>query len=561
MAETKLFWDIEKEKKNRIYVLFAVLLVIYFIPFYFIWLIVKTLFYVKAQGNAALAPFSWFGFDTVLVLIIAAVLTSMHWYLSQRNLVSRVTRLVNARIPDPRDQYHNVFTNIVDELATAAGGITVEPYIIPTGALNAFAVSDLQGRNVVGVTEGLLSRLSRAELQSIIAHEIAHIASNDSLLTTIACALFSIHGEAIRQINASVHKRSARYNPITGEEMPSSAAAAALMVLPLLTLIFITDALATLLNMFINREKESRADAAAVRYSRDPRSLASALYKISTHWRGAGCGGDNLAPIFILNPHYSKLEEADNFMATLFSTHPPVMRRLRVLLDMAHASLDELIALAGRPKESKTEIDTSGRELEFYVRQEGGKKGPFTVTQLQSLDYLTPDTELEFTDTGNSIKANELPALSYFFEKKDDPAWKMRRLCPDCRQWLIVRHYEGMHLLYCPFCRGIQVDLDKLPRITARQDKGFTDSVRRNARHLHEQARTIGKSFKLLIECQHHRFCPRCGKPMVHRFYSYAYHIEIDECRSCRVIWFDQHELEILQCMIETGEKTGLTPM
>ena len=55
----------------------------------------------------------------------------------------------------------------------------------------------------------------------------------------------------------------------------------------------------------------------------------------------------------------------------------------------------------------------------------------------------------------------------------------------------------------------------------------------------------------------HPRHCPRCGKGMSHKFYSYAYHVEIDECQSCGLIWFDAEELEILQCLIEMGEEDG----
>ncbi|OGC39093.1 hypothetical protein A2Y85_04430, partial [candidate division WOR-3 bacterium RBG_13_43_14] len=550
----RIFWDIEIEKKNRIYLLFIVLLIIYFTPVYLAWSVIKMFYHLRTYEHTPRSDFYWFGIDTVIVLILAVGLTVLHWYLSNRNVVNRVIRLLSARIPDRADHYHIVFANIVDEIAAAAGGIQVEPYVIPTGALNAFAISDIQGRNVIGVTEGLLSRLQRAELQSVVAHEIAHIASNDCLLTTITCALFNIHSEALKQINASAQKREIRYNPLTGEDMPSSAAAVTLMTLPVLFFVFITDSLALLLNMFINREKEYRADAAAVRYSRDPLSLARALFKISTHWRGAGYSGENLAPIFILNPQYRRLEEQENIIATLFSTHPPVIRRLQILSNMGHTELEELFSLIGCSKGPKSENEIIYPEFKFFAEKAGKWAGPFTVMQLQSLDYLEPDTKLKPADADNTILAGELAALSYYFEKREEPARKIRWLCPDCRQWLIVYEYEGLQILYCPFCHGVLVSTAKLPRIIVRKEKGFTQAVQRYARLLIEQAKAKQPGFKILINTLHPRHCPRCGKLMIHRFYSYAYHIEIDECRSCQVIWFDQDELEILQCLIELGE-------
>jgi len=63
--------------------------------------------------------------------------------------------------------------------------------------------------------------------------------------------------------------------------------------------------------------------------------------------------------------------------------------------------------------------------------------------------------------------------------------------------------------------------------------------------------------FKLLIETPDKRKCPKCGKPMTRKFYSYAYHIEVDECNECNLIWFDKDELEILQCLIEMEEQNG----
>ncbi|MCK4817819.1 zf-TFIIB domain-containing protein, partial [bacterium] len=130
-------------------------------------------------------------------------------------------------------------------------------------------------------------------------------------------------------------------------------------------------------------------------------------------------------------------------------------------------------------------------------------------------------------------------------------AWKMKRLCPDCRKWLIVQNYEGLYLWCCPFCNGLLAEGDKLPRIFVRREKGFSEKVQRLADVMSAEAKKKRPHLSVLLSMSNPRPCPKCGQDMVHKFYSYAYHVEIDECQSCRLIWFDPDELEILQCLIE----------
>lgn len=127
----------------------------------------------------------------------------------------------------------------------------------------------------------------------------------------------------------------------------------------------------------------------------------------------------------------------------------------------------------------------------------------------------------------------------------------MRRLCPVCREWLIVQEYEGLWVWRCAFCNGMLAEQNKLPRIFAREEKGFTEDIQRIATLLREDAKRKKPDFKLLLDTSQLRPCPKCGQPMIRKFYSYAYHVEIDKCKMCQLIWFDADELEILQCLIE----------
>jgi Zn-finger nucleic acid-binding protein len=165
---------------------------------------------------------------------------------------------------------------------------------------------------------------------------------------------------------------------------------------------------------------------------------------------------------------------------------------------------------------------------------------------------------LRIENTDTYLTAAELPGLDYFFKVREEPVWKIRRLCPVCRQWLVIQEYEGLIVLNCAFCRGVLVENDKLPRIFTRREQPFTESVQRTAELLRQDLSRRRKGFNIIIPTLHPFPCPRCGKPLTRKFFSYAYHVEVDECRACKVTWFDQDELEILQYLIEQDRENNL---
>jgi heat shock protein HtpX len=545
------FWDIEKQRTWRIYSLFTFLTLLYFASVFFVFSILKYMFYLRNSLSVPNAKFHLFGADTVYVIVIAFAAAVLHWYYSNKNAVSKILDLLRAKQPDKNDRYHGVFNNVVDEIATSAGGIVIERYILPTGSMNAFALADLQGRNVVGITEGLLSRAVREELQAVVAHEVAHIVSNDCLETTITCSLFGMYSETLAQITKVVGSRKPSVSPLFEKESTKDAMTIGVASIPMFILLFFIDLGSQMLNMFISREKEYRADAAAIRLTRNPQSLASALYRIGTHWRGAGSVGEHIRPIFILNPQYSRLDEKEDAFATLFSTHPPLARRLEIILNLAHMNLDTIARKLLNKKTLRTTAEASKPAVRFMAQLDNEWRGPFTLLQLQTLEWLKPHTNLKIAGQPNIFTADELPAMSYFFQKRNEPIWKIRRICPTCREWLIPQAYEGLYLWRCAYCDGILAEQSKLPRIFVREEKTFTEKVLRIATLIKEESKLKHPRFNLLLNSLNNRRCPKCGKPMAHKFYSYAYHVEIDECKECNLIWFDANEIETLQCLIE----------
>lgn len=546
-TKTVNIWSIEKEKTIRIYWLLVLLALIHFIGIWLIWLVVKAIIYLRLAVDNPRLAFRLFGWDTLWVMLIAAAVTALHWYVTNQRAVSRILELLRAQAPDKQDKYHRSFENIIDEIETAAGGIRVERYILPTGALNAFAVADLKGRMAIGVTEGLVSRLRRPEIQSVAAHEMAHIISGDCQFITMTTALFGLYEEALSQVSRI------NYGVTAGETTRRNLMSYVLISAPVLVIIFILENLSQFLNLVISRQREYRADAAAARYTRDPLSLASALYKIANCWHGAGLEGERLANIFILSPELKNLEERDGLLANLFSTHPPVNRRIEILLDLAHADLTALPELIGTRSDIIPDQPVVS-EPRFFIEKDQIWSGPYTLRQLFTIEELKPQSRIRLENTETSMNAADLPGLGDFFKIREQPIWKIRRLCPRCHQWLVVEDYEGLVLLACAFCRGVLVDADKLPRIFARTDRPFPESVQRTAEIIWRESQRR-RRFSLLINTNRPFPCPRCGKPMNRKFYSFAYHVVVDECQSCRSIWFDENELEILQCLIEIAEQ------
>jgi heat shock protein HtpX len=545
------FWDIEEQRTWRIYVIFVFLVTLYFFSVFIIASIFKVLFYLRQSLAAPNTEFHLVGIDTLYVLIIAFIATILHWYYSNHNVVPRVLNLLRAVPPDKHDRYHGIYSNVIDEISAAAGGIQVECYVLPTGSMNAFALADLQGRRVIGITEGLLSRATRDELQGVVAHEMAHIISSDCLETTITCSLFGMYSEALNQLTRMTQIREPIASALIEKESQRDAITIGALSIPVFILLFFIDLGSNMLNMFISREKEYRADAAAIRLTRNPLGLARALYRIGTHWRGAGSVGEQLRPIFILNPQFSRLDEKEDILANMFSTHPPLLKRLQIILDVAHADLTVIAEQVTKAQRIKTDAEPITIGTHFMAQQDAKWLGPFTILQLQTIEWLQPDTKLKIAGQQEVFLAQGLPALSCFFQKRNEPLWKIRRICPTCREWLIPQEYEGLYLWRCAYCGGILAEKGKLPRIFVREEKGFTERVQRIGCIIRNEARIKRPLFNLRLETLGTRRCPKCGKIMIHKFYSYAYHVEIDECPECNVIWFDADELETLQYLIE----------
>jgi len=519
------FIDIERQKNWRIALFFLVLLTLY--------LVVVALF-----GAALLPrPLMMAGSRFWAFLVIASSLAaSIHFWFSAADAVDTVVRRLDARPPDREDEIHRMFANVIEELHVVTGNKrNIRCAVIPSLSLNALAAADLKGNSLIAITEGMLSRLTRPQVEAVVAHEAHHILSGDCLETTVAASIFGAFSSAMEQIRYSTQNR--------------------LFVVPAFLLAWVTLQLGYLLNLFISREREYRADAASVRMSRNPLALAETLHFLSRGWRGAGFIGAGFEMLCIVNPLATTLDETEGFLPDLLSTHPPIKKRIEILLRMARVSIEELTTSAEiRSGEKRT--DSPPNYFAMSPRKQW--QGPFTAGELDALPWLSPLTWVA-TGGGQSVeRAWKDPLINAIFLRRlaGNSRADSGLACPSCKQPLVTVAYEGTLIFQCSFCAGTLVENGRIPRIIARtgRERPCTERLNALARSVlrQNQARNIYRKVTarssdpvpLLA-------CPKCKNPMFRGFYSSAHLIEVDRCSYCGITWFDQDELDMLQCLIE----------
>lgn len=232
-----------------------------------------------------------------------------------------VLRMYGAREVTEADapQLHGV----VRRLSLAAGLPMPKVYIIPTDSPNAFATGRNPQHAAVAVTEGVLRLLSPDELEGVLAHEIAHVRNRDILVGTIAATLAG----AVMMI-----ARFAQFAAIFGGGGRDRDDDGGGGILGTLFLAIVAPIGAMLVQMAVSRSREFLADETGAKVCGKPMSLARALEKIS----GVGkevpmAATPATAHMFIVSPL------TGGGVLSLFSTHPPVEKRVERLRAMTAA--------------------------------------------------------------------------------------------------------------------------------------------------------------------------------------------------------------------------------
>ena len=241
--------------------------------------------------------------------------------------------LASSRATPVTEEVHPQLFNIVEEM-TIAANLPKRPkiYIINDPAPNAFATGRNPEHASVAVTAGLLGKLNRDELQGVIAHEVSHIIHRDILFVTMAGVML---GTIV--LLSQVFFRGMFYSAMGGRRYSSRSregggGAQALMMVLAIVLAILAPLFAQILYFALSRKREYLADAGAVRLTRYPEGLAGALEKIAGSTINMEAANKITAPMYIANPFRGK------HAMHLFSTHPPIDERIRVLRTMSHGA-------------------------------------------------------------------------------------------------------------------------------------------------------------------------------------------------------------------------------
>lgn len=286
-----------------------------FLIFFFLVLI-AALGWVFGQitefGSYALIP----------AVVIALLMTWGSYYYSDKIVLA-----VSKARPVSKQDYPYLY-NIVEGLALAAGLPKPRCYVIDDTAPNAFASGRNPENAVVVVTEGLLIKLNRAELEGVIAHEMSHIKNYDIRVQTLAVVMVGVVVLLSDWILRSFlwggrRKRSSD---------KGSGNAGAILIIVALVLAVLSPLIAQLIKMAVSRKREFLADANGAMLTRYPPGLASALKKLSADKEPLEVANKATAHMYIINP--LKDHKGGAGMAKLFSTHPPIEERIAALEKM-----------------------------------------------------------------------------------------------------------------------------------------------------------------------------------------------------------------------------------
>ncbi len=218
--------------------------------------------------------------------------------------------------------------NVVEEMAIAAGIPMPKLYVIHDSAPNAFATGRDPKNGIVCITTGLRDKLTRDELQGVMAHEIAHIRNLDIRLMLLMAVLV---GTVV--MLADFFLQMLRYSGRGRSRGGGKGGGVVMIVLIVVAVILaiIAPILAQIIQLAVSRQREYLADASAVQFTRNPLGLAGALRKFDKDPDVLEAANRGTAHLFIANP----IKKFEGRASSMFASHPPIKERIARLEDLA----------------------------------------------------------------------------------------------------------------------------------------------------------------------------------------------------------------------------------
>ena len=265
------------------------------------------------------AAMTYFGTSTAGIVPIAVGIAVISVWGSYYGADKLVITMTGAKLIQESD--NPKLFNLIHEVTIASGLPMPKVAIVVDSAPNAFATGRNPEHALIAFTTGILDAMDRDQLQGVIAHELAHVANRDTLVSAVAATTagaIAILSDMLTRMmwfgGGRDRDRESNGNPIA-------------LVFSLLILILAPLA-AILLRSAISRKRESLADATAVAFTRNPAGLRSALEVLAADSTVVQQKSTSVAHIWIESP----LDGTS--VSKLFSTHPPIAERIAVLKAM-----------------------------------------------------------------------------------------------------------------------------------------------------------------------------------------------------------------------------------
>jgi Zn-dependent protease with chaperone function len=260
---------------------------------------------------------------------------------------------------DARDPLRRRLYNVVEEIALASGIAVPEIYVLEQeSGINAFAAGFTPADAAVAVTRGALEKLSRNELQGVIAHEFSHIFNGDMRLNIrLMGALFGI------LMLSLIGRRVLHGSFFMGRSKNNNGGAIMLAAVAVMLVGYIGLFFGRWIKSAVSRQREYLADASAVQFTRDPDGIAGALKKIAVY--------SDASYLNVESEEVSHMLFGDGEKMSMFSTHPPMNERIQ-RIDSSFKPEDLVQLAKSIQRKGQTEAEQAAREQQKSKPRSGG---------------------------------------------------------------------------------------------------------------------------------------------------------------------------------------------
>lgn len=289
----------------------SILLILAF-PVVLLGMVYAFLFFTAQQKDPQLINST---FTNVVPFVLIG--TSL-WFLIAWFFHNSMIRMATGSRPLERINNKRVY-NLIENLCISRGMKIPQIYIIEDDSLNAFASGINERTFSVSLSRGIIEKLDDDELEGVIAHELSHIRNRDVRLMIISIIFVGIFA-----FIAEMAFRSLRFGAFSRSKGKNNG----VIILVAIVISAVCYLIAILLRFGISRSREYMADAGAAEMTRKPYALANALRKIDQDPLIEAVQRHDVAQLFIENP---QPEEKKFSFSNLFSTHPPIQKRIELL--------------------------------------------------------------------------------------------------------------------------------------------------------------------------------------------------------------------------------------